>query len=246
MMKWKSANQLTEWLCSGAIVLAVASAVPSVVSDAEARPRREICEVWRNYYYNVETGAFIEWVGQPYAFCYPVDEPVSWQGSPDPERYDGGWGIPRELREEKCKKCDTTHDDCNDGVTRGGDRCISHYSEQARSWCMRHRRKKHGLPLEGCDLIEGPRGKPVYKCKKAAIDDCVESFARDEPGVSTKDTLKVNIGFDWWGVGADRTSTVTWGGSRGYFMGCWHAEQEASGVCLANLHTCKEAAGGCQ
>jgi hypothetical protein len=239
------ARQITEALCSGAITFVLVSAVPGVVPEAEARPRRQICEQWRDYYYNVETGAFIEWAGDAYWYCYDEGEPRSHPENPDPD-YDGGWGTPRDPREEKCKKCNTTNDACNDGVTRGGDRCVSHYSEQARSWCMRHRRKKHGLPLEGCQLVEGPRGKPTYECEKPVIDDCVESFARDEPGGSTKDTLKVNIGFDWWGVGADRTSTVTWGGSRGFVEGCRHAEQEASGICLANLHTCKEKAGGCQ
>jgi hypothetical protein len=248
----KRKRRTTEWLCSSAIAFVLSAIafvlvtdVPGVVSDVEARPRRKICEQWRDYYYNVETGAFIEWAGDPYWFCYDEDDPRSRPRSPRPD-YDGGFGTPRDPREEKCKKCVTTHDACTRRVSRGGDRCISHYSEQARSWCMRHRRKKRGLPLEGCELIEGPRGKPVYECKKSAIDDCVESFARDEPGVSSKDTLKVNIGFDWWGVGADRASTVTWGESRGYVEGCRLAEQEASGICLSNLHTCKEKAGGCQ
>lgn len=59
-------------------------------TDVESAPRREICEEWRDYYYNVETGAFIEWIGDPYEICYPLDEPTSRPDGASPDNYAGG------------------------------------------------------------------------------------------------------------------------------------------------------------
>jgi hypothetical protein len=249
MRQWKRVNPVTEWLCSGAIVFALVGGVPGVVSDAEARPRRQICDQWRDYYYNVTTGAFIEWAGEPYWHCYPADEPASRPDkSPHPD-YGGGWGTPRDPSVPTCEQCTNDSDVCNKSVERGGKRCMTHYKDLAHSWCVRYKRKSGDRPLKGhpqCEIFEDPRGKPVEDCHGPAIEDCEESYAANQAGGAIENTMTIEVGPEWLSVGGGRTSSVTWGGSRGYREGCRLAEAEASKICLANLNTCEEAVGGCQ
>jgi hypothetical protein len=231
------------------VALGCASSVPGVEGEAEARARVVwICEEWRDYYYNVSTGDFIEWIGAAYEVCYPEDEPISRPEPPDPD-YGGGWGTPRDTREDQCDQCDQDYRGCIKRVERGGSRCASHYRNLAHSWCVRYKRKKFGKPLQGdyrCYPLETPGGKPTAECEGPAINDCEESYAQNQPDVTIANTEKINVGHDWWGVGGDQTSTTAWGGSRGWAEGCQLAEQEASETCLANQETCEEAAGGCR
>jgi hypothetical protein len=242
----RTANRITEWLCSSAIVLICVDGVPGAVPDAEARPRRQICEQWRNYFYSVETGAFLGWDGEPYWSCYYDDDPVSRPESRAPNDYGGGWGTPRDANADSCKRCIATHEACLDRVSKGGDLCLAHFQKQAHRWCVTKKHKNHGLPLEGDYECPVSRGKPTRDCFGPAIDDCVESYAQDQPSVSYENSMKINIGIDWWGVGAGHASKVTWGGTRGYRMACVLAESEAGVVCLENLTTCTQGAGGCK
>lgn len=42
-----------------------------------ARRTEMVCEQWRDYLFNAETGSFIEWVSDPYWVCHTTDEQVS-------------------------------------------------------------------------------------------------------------------------------------------------------------------------
>lgn len=121
--------------------------------------------------------------------------------------------------------------------------------QQAHAWCVESKRKKLGRPIEGeytCLTIEDPAGKPRRDCFGPGINECEESYAQDLPDVTIENTSKINIGQNWWGVGGDERSTVTWGGSRGFIEGCRLASDEAADICFENRDVCYEEAGGCQ
>jgi hypothetical protein len=231
---------------SGAVVFVF---LAGFAMEVEARPRREICETWRDYYYSVETGRFIEWIGEPYTMCWYDDEPWSRpRDNPHPD-YDGGWGTPRDSGEQQCKQCARNGKACKERATKGTDKCRNHYREWAQSWCERYKTDIDNRLVDDfkCEKIgEGPHGKPVMKCHGKGIDRCVESYEKGSPTSTSQSTIRVNIGNDWFGGGADHSSSVTWGGRKGFVEGCRDAETEAYGKCFAQQETCEEDAGGCQ
>jgi hypothetical protein len=215
-------------------------------TDVESAPRREICETWRDYYYNIETGEFIEWVGEPYQICYPADEPYS-RPDTSPDDYGGGWGIPRDPKKPTCHQCTREGDACTEKAEDGTDICLEHYRAWARSWCERHHTDIDNRLIDDftCTMLDDPSGKPVRHCYGNGIDKCVDSYERGSPTSTSQSTIKVNIGSDWFGVGVD-TSSVTWGGEKGFKEGCREAEVEAVATCAAQQSSCEADAGGCR
>jgi hypothetical protein len=214
----------------------------------QARPRRQVCETWRDYYYNVATGEFIEWASDPYPVCYEQGEPRSRPENPHID-YGGGWGTPRDPREQKCKQCARAGKSCVTKAENGTESCLKHYRKWARSWCERHKtdidnRLVYDFKCEKID--EGPHGKPVMKCHGKGIDKCADSYEKGSPTSTSQSTIKVNIGSDWFGAGVDHSSSVTWGGRKGFHEGCRDAEREAVATCAAQQTSCQEDAGGCK
>jgi hypothetical protein len=111
------------------------------------------------------------------------------------------------------------------------------------------KRRRFGRPLQGsytCEpVLDGIGDNLIQHCYGPGIEECVQSYAQDVSGETRSDTQRVNIGLDWFGVGADRTSTVTFGGNRGYLEGCRLAEEEAITICDRDVNSCRDAAGGC-
>jgi hypothetical protein len=230
---------------SGAVVFVF---LIGFATESEARPRRQICEEWRDYYYNVTTGEFIEWAGDAYPVCWYHDEPWSRpRDNPNPN-YGGGWGTPRDPHEQKCKQCARDGKACKERARDGTDKCRNHYREWAQSWCERYKTDIDNRLMVDftCTRLDRPRGKPVMKCYGKGIDRCVESYEKGSPTSTSQSTIKINVGKDWFGGGVDHSSSVTWGGRKGFAEGCREAEVEAYDQCFAQQETCEEAAGGCQ
>jgi hypothetical protein len=230
---------------SGAVVFVFLVGFTTVVESA---PRRQICETWRDYYYNVATGAFIEWIGEPYTLCRYDNEPWSRpRDNPHPD-YDGGWGTPRDPREQKCKQCVRDGETCLKKAEKGTDSCLKHYRKWARSWCERRKTDIDNRLIDDftCTPIDGPHGKPVMHCYGKGIDRCVDSYEKGSPTSTSQSTIKVNFGNDWFGAGLDHSSAVTWGGRKGFYEGCREAEMEAAATCATQQTACEADAGGCQ
>lgn len=95
------------------------------------------CEEWRDYYYNVETGEFVEWLGESYWVCDFREENASYPDSPSPDQYGGG--LPYADTRSKCKRCEALHDSCQRKVDRGTVRCVASQKQYYRAWCERHK-----------------------------------------------------------------------------------------------------------
>lgn len=245
------------WMTMGEVLVVLMCAIG--VGEADARTRRRwVCEEWRDYIYNAETGAFIAWSGEPYWFCHFDDDPVTYPDSPDPDRYGGGVGRAQDPRVSHCRECMRQHDRCVSRVQRGSERCMRHYRKLYRGWCARQRRQRFGRPLEGsyvCEPVDdvgdenrgrgGPGRRHRMECTGPAIDACVASFERDYPGTSVEDTVSLELGPDWFGTGDRGTVSVSWGGSMGFAEACRVAGDQASLTCLHEVNECEETVGGC-
>lgn len=239
-------GRYARWLVRGCLVVA---AVMVGAWEAEGRPRtRMICEEWRDYVYNAETGHFIEWAGTPYWVCRFEDDPVSYPDSPDPDRYGGGIGHPQDPRHARCERCRRSHMVCMDGIRRGIGRCIRHYQGFYRGWCVRYKRQRFGAPVDGpyaCESGHDPGGKPGLVCTGPGIDACVDSFSRDFPSTSIQNRLSMDLKLDSFGIGQAGTVSVSWGGATGFMNACRSAGDHAGLTCLNDLSACEEDAGGC-
>lgn len=236
------------------ILVTTASAMLLTRGEVDAAPRRTTmhCEEWRDYLYNVETGQFIEWVGEPYQVCRTYDEPVSTPESPDPDRYGGGipYTEPPDPQEQ-CKRCEERYTTCIAELDPGTGRCIQHYRRVYHAWCQSSGRKRYGRPITqsySCDTIRDPRGKPRRQCFGAGIDECIESYATDAPNTTTSGTGNVSVDITQWfpmagGVKSERT--MSWPGGTGFMTICEGATVEAGRLCETTRAVCTKAAGGC-
>ena len=133
--------------------------------------------------------------------------------------------------------------------TGGTDSCLRHHRNWARSWCERYHTDIDNRLVDDfrCENIEGPNGKPVRHCHGPGMDRCAESFENGSP-VRTTEAGKswvVNV-LDFFDIGDSETTTVTYGGNRGFKDGCRDAEQLAFTTCEGERESCEEDAGGCQ
>lgn len=225
------------------VMMHVAHAYP-----AEARIRW-VCEEWRDYYYIVATGEFIGWAGEPYEFCYYEGEPVTYPESPFPDRYGGGLGIPQSY--DECGLCTFRSDRCLLLVSSGVNRCIEGQQRYHRWWCVSYRRQRFDQPMGTsyqCDAFTGTdpiTNRPIREtvCSGPAIDECVESFRRDYLDTTVENSVDMNLGVDFFEIGAEHTVSVSWGGRDGFESACRHAGAEAESICANRLNTCNHEAG---
>lgn len=222
--------------------------------EMDAAPKRTTmhCEEWRDYLYNVETGQFVEWVGEPYLVCRTRDEPISTPESPNPDRYGGGipYTEPPDPQEQ-CRRCEERYTTCMTELDPGASRCIAHYRHVYHAWCQSSGRSRYGRPITkpySCETIQDPRGKPQRHCFGAGIDECIESYATDAPSTTTSGAANVSVDITQWfpmagGIKSERT--MRWPGGTGFMTICEEATVEAGRLCEATRAVCTKAAGGC-
>lgn len=227
------------------------------VKDASAAPKR-VCEEWRDYNFNAETGDFIEWVGDPYWICFDASGPeerVTRPKSPDPDRYGGGIPFPETpTRDKKCTACKNRYKLCMGGIRRGTQHCRKHYYNAYEQICEDTRRNRDGSRIEKdirCFVDRDPGIKPVRTCFDFGIDNCVDGYADDWPSLTTEATQELSISAHFASVveaGAKIGSkmSITWPGGTGYLTMCNQAGVTASQTCASAELACWRDVGGCR
>jgi hypothetical protein len=217
-------------------------------TDASSAPRRLICETWRDYYYNVDTGDFIEWAGDEYEHCYYDDDETTRPESPSDD-YGGGWGTPRDPKKPSCAKCARGAKKCKNEADKGTNSCITYHRNWAKDWCSTKKKDIDNRLIDDyrCDVIDGPAGKPIHYCYGKGIDRCVDSFEDGSPTRSSTSGRSLTMVLrNWFNIGGSDTTTETWGGRKGFMEACRNGDRIAKTSCDASHDKCKDKAGDCK
>lgn len=134
-----------------------------------------VCEVWRDYYYNVHTGDFVEWAGEPYVsdVCWtvPTGQPRPPHTTPDDPKEGIGNGLSNDkaeqVRKARCRQCGNGFEACKQSVAVSAGLCRNAHRAHAQDQCVKRADGdgKGGVTVRGYtfwDLLRGNRELPGF------------------------------------------------------------------------------------